>query len=477
MDKLVEDIRKKFKNGRLRTNKNKTILEIESISDEKKIQKMPQPPTVSEAKKALLLNNDLKDTFRNARIDAMNNIETKERAFEPVTKGLADVVKALKQSDVDIKRMAIEPVINRLNDIKRKSSLLSESTFRPALTSSPNNDEKPLIELDADVKKTSHRMLNLSANEDIEPDEVTLNDSNRDTTMLKIVENQKQNTSVGSRGIGVIARDYILHPDRQFGIYPGDKDTLHIGNKKVVINGNDIIIDDLTYKGSHGLWKLLTKVKEYPEENEYTNEDLVDYKNILIQTCSMLQNNNPSTKYPKASTNKKWTHIVGKVWSEYKTKGKGLIEYNGKPVSLDLYNSKDLLKRLSLILGEEAAGNNNTHNEKLAVLNSLFEILEKSIDKPETIQGLMILTKTFSEKIDGKGVFNYLLNNLNNYTPGYELDKTLARGDVLDEHDIFYRTHKDVNADKVTNTIIQNRWENLDAKKRMFGIGLRRDVF
>lgn len=135
------------------------------------------------------------------------------------------------------------------------------------------------------------------------------------------------------------------------------------------------------------------------------------------------------------------------------------------------------MKRLSLILGEEAAGNNNTHNEKLAVLNSLFEILEKSIDKPETIQGLMILTKTFSEKIDGKGVFNYLLNNLNNYTPGYELDKTLARGDVLDEHDIFYRTHKDVNADKVTNTIIQNRWENLDAKKRMFGIGLRRDVF
>lgn len=258
---------------------------------------------------------------------------------------------------------------------------------------------------------------------------------------------------------------------------PATKDTLHIGNKKVVINGNDIIIDDLTYKGSHGLWKLLTKVKEYPEENEYTNEDLVNYKNILIQTCSMLQNNNPSTKYPKASTNKKWTHIVGKVCSEYKTKGKGLIEYNGKPVSLDLYNSKDLLKRLSLILGEEAAGNNNTHNEKLAVLNSLFEILEKSIDKPETIQGLMILTKTFSEKIDGKGVFNYLLNNLNNYTPGYELDKTLARGDVLDEHYIFYRTHKDVNADKVTNTIIQNRWENLDAKKRMFGIGLRRDVF
>src|SRR5436190_21695020 len=59
-----------------------------------------------------------------------------------------------------------------------------------------------------------------------------------------------------------------------------------IGNKVVEINNNDIIIGDTPYKGTQGLWELIT----LKEPKEYTQDDLDTYKNILLQTNGHLKN-------------------------------------------------------------------------------------------------------------------------------------------------------------------------------------------
>ena len=62
------------------------------------------------------------------------------------------------------------------------------------------------------------------------------------------------------KNFGSLPRKYSPFPDNKFGIW-FDDENFYIGNKenKILIDGNDLIVKDKRYKGSHGLWRLLTK--------------------------------------------------------------------------------------------------------------------------------------------------------------------------------------------------------------------------
>ena len=64
---------------------------------------------------------------------------------------------------------------------------------------------------------------------------------------------------VTSKGLGALPRKYISFQDKIFGIWYDDKG-FYIGNEsnKVIIDNNDLIVNDERYKGTHGLWRLLT---------------------------------------------------------------------------------------------------------------------------------------------------------------------------------------------------------------------------
>lgn len=531
IDKMTRDLRNKYKKAQLERNKERLEFKRQlyktrhdemkesdtSFNENMFIKK--QPPTAADAEKALLLRKELQTKFKQEKMDMMNDVYTREKAFEPVTKKLNEVVHAVKQTDTDLsKRLDLVPLKKKFE--RRDSDFVHN--FEPKATSSPHSvKETPLIDLDNSINLRENKHLFDSdekpesfLDEESEPFLVQLNDLNRDQTMLKLVENPTHSSSVGPKGIGVIAKNYILFPDKQFGIYPAEKDILYIGNKKVVINDNNIFIEDKKYEGTHGLWKLLTKTKSYPDEKEYTKKDMENYTDILIQTSSMLQRNDPNTRFPKSSQNEKWTNIVRKIWAEQRKKGEGLIKYSEKSVPLISKNYGEILKRLNLIAGEEEAGNNNTSNEKLSLLDTMYEDLKDNINKPESTKILAIFADILSKSIKGEGVFNYLLNNFNMpemHLPGYnfcgpftKLDERLARGDKgineLDEackrHDIFYRDHKDVQsrhigdkvledeADKIVHSSNTSMKEKTDAfivknamrAKRMFGLGINHDI-
>ena len=94
--------------------------------------------------------------------------------------------------------------------------------------------------------------------------------------------------------IGPIARKYIQsnlgRATTKAGLYSED-DNLKIGYRPVKIENDDIIIDDTPFKGTAGLWKLITS-KDIPDKTEYGAKDLADYITIMHITKATYDKNN-----------------------------------------------------------------------------------------------------------------------------------------------------------------------------------------
>jgi hypothetical protein len=79
--------------------------------------------------------------------------------------------------------------------------------------------------------------------------------------------------------LGALPRRYLPFQDKIFGICY-DSDRFYIGNKnsEVIIDGNDLSINNEKYRGTHGLWKLLTnpnrkKLNKETYNTRWTNKD------------------------------------------------------------------------------------------------------------------------------------------------------------------------------------------------------------
>ena len=87
--------------------------------------------------------------------------------------------------------------------------------------------------------------------------------------------------------------------DRLSGIYSKDK-RFYMGNKKITIEDNDITIikgdesgNDIKFKGTPGLWRLITE-KNIPDKTEFTPQELVNYIYMMNVTKTTYINNDPA---------------------------------------------------------------------------------------------------------------------------------------------------------------------------------------
>ena len=94
--------------------------------------------------------------------------------------------------------------------------------------------------------------------------------------------------------IGPIARKYIQsnlgRTTTRAGIYSED-DNLKIGYRPVKIENDDIIINDERFRGTPGLWELITS-NDIPEKEKYKAEDLANYISIMNITKATYDKNN-----------------------------------------------------------------------------------------------------------------------------------------------------------------------------------------
>jgi len=154
------------------------------------------------------------------------------------------------------------------------------------------------------------------------------------------------------------------------------KDGLGIvmGNKPVLFDNDEIIIDNVRYAGTRGLMELLTK--KFPQKEYYDNEqDLDAYKRILRQTKVHMKTNGQI----KSNQGSKYREIIKRLFPNLKStsaqnfsalslskmrKGEGYKFWN---------NPNELVNRLRLLTASQMAGNHSHRNEIISIIEELRE--------------------------------------------------------------------------------------------------------
>ena len=167
--------------------------------------------------------------------------------------------------------------------------------------------------------------------------------------------------------IGKIAYEFLNKPyrDTTFGIRK-EKGRHYIGDTPVIIHRDNIIVDGEKFKGTPGLWELITSNKP----QNYTEEDYDNYEDLMIMTDALHRNNDSSNPYPKASGSDKWKYILSRIW--YKKKSRIIFPKKkegdeGEGVVVIPSDPNALLERLDILLGSQKAGHTNVGNELVSI--------------------------------------------------------------------------------------------------------------
>ena len=198
------------------------------------------------------------------------------------------------------------------------------------------------------------------------------------------------------KDLGEIAKSYLTratgeNSDRIFGIYPDENNKLKIGNKFLKFKGNNIIIDGKEYTGEPGLWELITS----KDPKKFTEDDYIEYINLLVQTNTIYQGNDPNNTNPKSSSSGKWLNLISPIWEhikeskkppeEEKGKGKGKGKGRGRKkrqedpqpstsgTGLKILPSDPnaLIDRFDLLFSSQKAGHTGVRNEIISILDEL----------------------------------------------------------------------------------------------------------
>ena len=169
-----------------------------------------------------------------------------------------------------------------------------------------------------------------------------------------------------------------------------------MGNKKITIKDNDITIiegdesgNDIKFKGSSGLWKLITE-KSIPDKTEFTPHELIDYIYMMHLTKTTYIGNDP-LKAKRGGSNKKLNELIKpfvKLIEDNKTEElakkirsyfnkdedpqpgtSGVIPGSGLKILPSDPNA--LIDRFDLLFSSKKAGHTGVKNEIVSILDEL----------------------------------------------------------------------------------------------------------
>ena len=171
--------------------------------------------------------------------------------------------------------------------------------------------------------------------------------------------------------IGEIAYEFLNKPyhDTTFGIRK-EKCHHYIGDKHVIVRDNDILVRGERFRGTPGLWELITSNKP----QNYYEEDRMNYEDLMIMTNALHRNNDEDNPYPKGNKGYKWNNILSDIWFKKKSRiifSKKKEGYEGEGVVVIPSDPNTLLKRLDLLLASQEAGHTGVGNELVSICDEL----------------------------------------------------------------------------------------------------------
>ena len=189
---------------------------------------------------------------------------------------------------------------------------------------------------------------------------------------------------------GPLAVDSLLQAftknniDLTYGIYAKDG-KFKIGDKFITIEDNDIKVDGIIFEGTPGFWELVTS-KSIKNPENYKEEDLSKYQQLVILTNTAYQNNNPKQNKPKASKSSKWKKIIKPIWEAIKEQKEDEDEYqefeepkdddpqpgtSGEGLKILPSDPNALIDRFDLLFSSQKAGHTGVRNEIVSILDEL----------------------------------------------------------------------------------------------------------
>ena len=180
--------------------------------------------------------------------------------------------------------------------------------------------------------------------------------------------------------LGPIATDALIKLaskkgiDKSFGLTVKNK-KLHIGDKPITIKDNNIIINGEEYTGTPGLWELI--ISQEPQEGKYTEDDYLNYINLLVQTNTIYQGNNPNQNRAKSSGGDKWNKLISPVWEHIRESKKPLKrkrrqqDPTGRGLKILPSDPNALIDRFDLLFSSKKAGHTGVKNEIVSILDEL----------------------------------------------------------------------------------------------------------
>lgn len=129
----------------------------------------------------------------------------------------------------------------------------------------------------------------------------------------------------------------------------------------------DVLVDGVTFKGTHGLYNLIF----FKDPEPYTQSDLNEYKSLLDVSSAHRDTRN----HLKRSNMRKYLQVIRPLYKNVSIGGDGLkMMYNNKNTEYVYWDdTNELVERLKLLVASQEAGNNSHQNEIVAIINELKE--------------------------------------------------------------------------------------------------------
>ena len=292
-----------------------------------------------------------------------------------------------------------EEAINAFNNMFKKSTYKSMFTFffYPILKTMPFYEIQDLNKRDEIVKEINERRKKIyqdSKNENIY-------DANLQTDLTKLYKaliesnekilnkiadkelNKSNDRELTEDNLGDISSFFLKKYNTRFvNDVRRNFEISEIGNKMVFgkmevdVDGNDIVVGGEKYKGTNGLWELMTESNATDEWSSVNDEDLQNYSKIIFNTGAIYSESNPNK--PKASRSEKYRKIIKPLWEKFKSdtkvkKGYGVIILPSDPNAL--------IERFTLSVAGWYAGNKGSRNEVVSICDELLR--QNRINKEE----------------------------------------------------------------------------------------------
>ncbi|XP_072761210.1 uncharacterized protein [Anoplolepis gracilipes] len=319
-----------------------------------------------------------------------------EKQFKPISESLKQLVQNTIDVESDVSKIEPFDILEKdhvekkiikvkkrprisYNDLSSKQKRLNVSLNDLPITSTPNQrrtipDTSTQIEI-AQPRQLSYEQPPVDEIFETTPDSLV-------TTVQRELQTSA-GVNIFREHLGPLGQKYILtvmnqDKDKAMDYVYGIKfsnDGIMLGDKHFDVDKNDnIIINEVKYTGTPGLYELI--FKKIPDDEIYTEDDLLKYKSILLATNAHKRGNKAHN--PVLGTKGyKYKNVIAPLLSSRKA-GKGILPramtLNDNKIDYVHWNDpNELVDRLRLLDASRRAGNNAHDNEIMSIIEELRE--------------------------------------------------------------------------------------------------------